>query len=136
MPFLLRLLRHILMEACQLRRPIWHMILTSFGERKFTVRSATLAMFSRPSCIDISLLMTVTVTVLVYALDTWTHDGNGQIQLFVCLLSIYVSIYLFLLSLFLSFSISVWVCSLSLSHSLSLISTCCGDVGDVDDEKM
>ena len=83
MPFLLRLLRHILMEACQLRRPIWHMILTSFGERKFTVRSATVAMFSRPSCIDISLLMTVTVTVPVHAFDTWTHDANGQILLLI-----------------------------------------------------
>ena len=96
MSFLFRLLRHILMEACQLRRRIWHMILTSFGMRKYTVRFVTADTFSRLSCIVISLPMTVTVTVLVYALDTWTHDGNGQIQLFVCLLSIYVSIYLFL----------------------------------------
>ena len=79
MSFLLRLLRHILMEACQLRRRIWHMILTSFGMRKYTVSSATADTFSRVSCIVISLLMTVTVTVLVYTLDTWTHDGNGQI---------------------------------------------------------
>ena len=93
MPFLLRLLRHILMEACQLRRRIWHMILTSFGMRKYTVRFVTADTFSRLSCIVISLPMTVTVTVLVYALDTWTHDVNGQIHLFVCLLSIYVSIF-------------------------------------------
>ena len=54
-----------------------------FWERKFTVRSATVAMFSRPSCIDISLLMTVTVTVPVHAFDTWTHDANGQILLLI-----------------------------------------------------
>ena len=78
MPFLLRLLRHILMEACQLRRRIWHMILTSFGMRKFTALSAIAVMFSRISCIDISLLMTVTVTVTVHAFDTWTYDASGQ----------------------------------------------------------
>ena len=73
------------------------MTLTSFGMRKFTVRSATADMLSRLSCIDISLLMTVTVTVLVHALDTWTY-----------------------------------VASPSFSLSLSLISTCRGDV----EEKM
>ena len=83
MSLLLRLLRHILMEACQLRRRIWHMILTSSGMRKYIVRSVTADTFSRLSCIVILLTMTVTVTVLVYALDTWTHDVKGQIHLFV-----------------------------------------------------
>ena len=83
--FSLRLLRHILMEACQLRRRIWHMILTSFGMRKCTVSSVTADTFSRLSCIVTSLQMTVTVGVLVYALDaldTWTHDGNEQILVY------------------------------------------------------
>ena len=101
MSFLLRLLRHILMEACQLRRRLWHMILTSFGMRKYTVRFVTADTFSRLSCIVISLPMTVTVTVLVYALDTWTHDVN----LCVGLLSLTHSLFLFLPHLYM-----MWRC--------------------------
>ena len=54
------------------------MILTSFGMRKFTALSAIAVMFSRISCIDISLLMTVTVTV--YAFDTWTSCRGGRLR--------------------------------------------------------
>ena len=54
------------------------MTLTSFGMRKFTVRSATADMLSRLSCIDISLLMTVTVTV--HAFDTWTSFRGGRLR--------------------------------------------------------
>ena len=54
---------------------VWPMILTSFGMRKFTALSAIAVMFSRISCIDISLLMTVTLTV--QAFDTWTYDASG-----------------------------------------------------------
>ena len=54
------------------------MILTSFGMRKFTALSAIAVMFSRISCIDISLLMTVTVTV--HAFDTWTSFRGGRLR--------------------------------------------------------